>query len=170
MARGAPLQSTISYLLPAAFSPSCSYAPTRVVDDVLDNTTDVTVLLSEVQSTKPGRVLAVAGVGLEDTTRLSLVEDNALQRGSIPSLLSIQPCDVHPFLLMLATDGDDSSTHCLEDAQQPSHAANLVNHHFFAATKTPRRYLPIHISATELAKVALSVFPTSQAEAAGSVL
>jgi hypothetical protein len=51
---------------------------TSVVDDVLDDTPDVTVSLGEVQRPQLGRVLPVVGVGLEDTTALSLVSDDSL--------------------------------------------------------------------------------------------
>jgi hypothetical protein len=87
------------------------------VDDVLDNTTDVTVLLGEVEGTEPGRVLAVVGVGLEDPTRLSLVTNNALNPSSIPLSLSFA-CDLHPFLLLSATDTRmNTTTHCLDDTR-----------------------------------------------------
>jgi hypothetical protein len=51
---------------------------TGVVDDVLDDTSDVTVSLGEVQRPQSSRVLPVVGVGLEDTTALSLVSDDSL--------------------------------------------------------------------------------------------
>lgn len=51
---------------------------TSVVDDVLDDTPDVTISLGEVQRPQLGRVLPVVGVGLEDTTALSLVSDDSL--------------------------------------------------------------------------------------------
>lgn len=48
-----------------------------VVDDVLDNTPDVTVLLGEVDVPQPGRGLVVVRVGLEDPARLSLCSDDS---------------------------------------------------------------------------------------------
>lgn len=87
------------------------------MDDVLDNTTDVTVLLGEVEGTKPGRVLAVVGVGLEDPTRLSLVTNNALDPLSIPLSLYFAH-DLHPFLRLSATETTlNTATHCLDDAR-----------------------------------------------------
>lgn len=49
-----------------------------VVDDVLYDTTDVTVSLGKVERTETSWVLSVVGVGLEDTTGLSLVADDSL--------------------------------------------------------------------------------------------
>ena len=51
---------------------------TSVVDDVLDDTSNVSVSLGEVESPQSSRVLPVVGVGLEDTTALSLVSDDSL--------------------------------------------------------------------------------------------
>jgi hypothetical protein len=48
------------------------------VDNVLDDTTDVTVLLGKVNVAETSGVLVVVGVGLEDTPRLPLGSDNAL--------------------------------------------------------------------------------------------
>lgn len=48
------------------------------MDDVLDDTSDVTVSLGEVKSSQTGGLLSVVGVGLEDTTRLPLVSDDSL--------------------------------------------------------------------------------------------
>lgn len=56
-------------------------APSRVVDDVLDNTTDVTVLLGEVESTESRGGLVQVRVRLEDTSGLSLVLDDTLREG-----------------------------------------------------------------------------------------
>jgi hypothetical protein len=50
----------------------------RVVDDLLDNTTNVTVSLSVVERTELGGALSQAGVSLEDGTgTLSLVANNS---------------------------------------------------------------------------------------------
>lgn len=54
-------------------------APSGVVDDVLDNTTDVTVLLGEVESTESRGGLVQVRVRLEDTSGLSLVLDDTLR-------------------------------------------------------------------------------------------
>jgi len=51
---------------------------TSVVDDVLDNSPDVSVLLGKVQGPELGRVLPVVGVGLEDPAGFTLVPDNSL--------------------------------------------------------------------------------------------
>lgn len=48
------------------------YLPTSVVDDLLNNTADVTVALSVVVDTELGGSLVVLGVSGEDTTALSL--------------------------------------------------------------------------------------------------
>ena len=55
------------------------HAPSRIVDDLPNNTPDVTVLLSEVQVPQLGRVLVEIGVGSEDTPGLSLGSDDSLQ-------------------------------------------------------------------------------------------
>lgn len=47
------------------------------MDDVLDNTPDVAVLLSKVEVPQPSGVLVVMGVGLEDTPGLSLRADDS---------------------------------------------------------------------------------------------
>ena len=41
------------------------YAPTSVVDDVLDNSANVTIALSEIEVTEAGGLLVVVGVRLE---------------------------------------------------------------------------------------------------------
>jgi hypothetical protein len=48
------------------------------VDDVLDNSPDVSVLLGKVQGPELGRVLPVVSVGLEDPAGFTLVPDNSL--------------------------------------------------------------------------------------------
>ena len=48
------------------------------MDNVLDNTTDVPVLLGKVNVAETSGVLVVVGVGLEDPPRLPLGSDNAL--------------------------------------------------------------------------------------------
>lgn len=48
------------------------HLPTSIVDDLLDDTTNVTVLLGVVVDTQLGRSLVVLGVSGEDTTALSL--------------------------------------------------------------------------------------------------
>lgn len=48
------------------------HLPTSVVDDLLDNTSDVTVALGVVVDTELGGGLVVLGVSGEDTTALSL--------------------------------------------------------------------------------------------------
>ena len=53
-------------------------SPSGIVDNVLDNTPDVTVLLRKVDVPQPGRRLVVVGVGLEDPSRLSLRSDDSL--------------------------------------------------------------------------------------------
>jgi hypothetical protein len=63
---------------PASTS-SLRYSPTGVVDDVLDDSSDVSVLLSEVERPELGRVLPVVSVGLEDPSGFTLVPDNSLQ-------------------------------------------------------------------------------------------
>jgi hypothetical protein len=60
---------------------------TGVVDDVLDDTSDVTVSLGEVQRPQSGRVLPVVSVGLEDTTALSLVSDDSLGETGVSALI-----------------------------------------------------------------------------------
>jgi hypothetical protein len=52
--------------------------PSRVVDDLPNNTPDVTVLLGEIQVPKLGGVLVEVGVGSEDSTRFPLGSDNSL--------------------------------------------------------------------------------------------
>lgn len=47
-----------------------------VVDNVLDETTDVTVTLGKVQRPQARRLLSVVGVGLEDPTGFTLVADD----------------------------------------------------------------------------------------------
>lgn len=72
-------------------------SPARVVDDLADDTTDVTVLLSKVEVAETSGVLVVVGVGLEDTTRLPL--------GTNDTLIGVSNCAstssflgyVHPF-------------------------------------------------------------------------
>lgn len=51
------------------------------MDDVLDDTTDVTVLLGEVESTESRGGLVQVRVRLEDTSGLSLVLDDTLREG-----------------------------------------------------------------------------------------
>ena len=58
--------------------PGPADSPTSVVDDVLDNSPDVSVLLGKVQGPELGRVLPVVGVGLEDPAGFTLVPDNSL--------------------------------------------------------------------------------------------
>jgi len=48
-----------------------------VVDDILDNTSDVTVPLSEVQGSESRGLLPVVGVRLEDPSGLPLVQDDS---------------------------------------------------------------------------------------------
>jgi hypothetical protein len=48
------------------------------VDDLPNNTPDVTVLLGEIQVPKLGWVLVEIGVGSEDSTRFPLGSDNSL--------------------------------------------------------------------------------------------
>lgn len=50
------------------------------MDDLADDTTDVAVLLSEVEVPETSRVLVVVGVGLEDPTRLPLGTNDTLFR------------------------------------------------------------------------------------------
>lgn len=54
---------------------------TSVVDDLLDDTSDVSISLSEVVVSELGWVLVQVGVGLEDTTRLSLRTNNTTPAG-----------------------------------------------------------------------------------------
>lgn len=70
------------------------YSPASVVDDLADNTTDVTVLLGKVEVTETRGVLVVVGVGLEDTTRLPLGTNDTLHVSS--SALCALSLDVHP--------------------------------------------------------------------------
>lgn len=49
------------------------------MNDLPDNTPDVTVLLGEVQVPQLGRSLVVVGVGLEDTPGLPLGSDDSLR-------------------------------------------------------------------------------------------
>lgn len=65
---------------------------TGVVDDVLDDTSDVTVSLGEVESPQSSRVLPVVGVGLEDTTALSLVSDDSLLGDGSADTISVGSC------------------------------------------------------------------------------
>lgn len=74
-------------------SSPCFDSPTSVVDDLANNTTDVTVLLGKVEVTETGGVLVVVGVGLEDTTRLPLGTNDTLSLAS-PSLSPSR--NVHP--------------------------------------------------------------------------
>lgn len=74
-----------------------SYSPAGVVDDLADDTTDVTVLLSKVEVAETSGVLVVVGVGLEDTTRLPLGTDNTLIGVSNCALTSSNLGYVHPF-------------------------------------------------------------------------
>lgn len=74
-----------------------SYSPAGVVDDLADDTTDVTVLLSKVEVAETSGVLVVVGVGLEDTTRLPLGTDNTLFGVSNCALTSSNLGYVHPF-------------------------------------------------------------------------
>lgn len=57
-------------------------APAGVVDDVLDDTADVTVLLGEVEGTQARGGLVQVRVRLEDTSRLTLVLDDTLWDGA----------------------------------------------------------------------------------------
>lgn len=52
------------------------HSPSSVVDDLLDNTTNVTVSLGEVVVTETSWVLVQVRVGLEDTTVLPLRANN----------------------------------------------------------------------------------------------
>jgi hypothetical protein len=54
-------------------------ATASVVDDLANDTTDVTVLLGKVEVAVTRGVLVVVGVGLEDATRLPLGTNNTLQ-------------------------------------------------------------------------------------------
>lgn len=67
------------------------------MDDVLDNSSDVTVLLSEVVVPELGRVLPVVGVGLEDPAGFTLVPDNSL------FVQSIHPSNRHPIDIIHST-------------------------------------------------------------------
>lgn len=64
------------------------------MDDVLDDSPDVSVLLGKVQRPELGRVLPVVGVGLEDPAGFTLVPDNSLLYGnpSIVHTASIHNC------------------------------------------------------------------------------
>jgi hypothetical protein len=70
-----------------------SHEPSSVVDDVLDNTTDVTVLLGKVESTETGGGLAVGSVRLEDPSGLPLVADDTLEKGEKKA--SSEPAQEH---------------------------------------------------------------------------
>lgn len=48
------------------------YSPSSIVDDLLHNAANVSIALSVVVVTEPGRRLVVVGVGLEDSTGLPL--------------------------------------------------------------------------------------------------
>ena len=52
--------------------------PSRIVDDLPNDTPDVTVLLCEIQVPELGGVLVEIGVGSENTTRLPLGSDDSL--------------------------------------------------------------------------------------------
>lgn len=67
------------------------------MDDLADDTTDVTVLLSKVEVAETSGVLVVVGVGLEDTTRLPLGTDNTLIGVSNCALTTSNLGYVHPF-------------------------------------------------------------------------
>lgn len=68
---------------------------TGVVDDVLDETTDVTVSLSKVQRPQSSRLLSVVSVGLEDPSGLSLVKNDSThdceRRGGVLKMLVMRP-------------------------------------------------------------------------------
>lgn len=67
------------------------------MDDLADDTTDVTVLLSKVEVAETSGVLVVVGVGLEDTTRLPLGTDNTLFGVSNCAWTTSNLGYVHPF-------------------------------------------------------------------------
>lgn len=81
------------------------------MDDLPNDTPDVTVLLGEVQVPKLGGVLVEVGVGSEDSTRFPLGSDNSL----LISVYVLSVCyvvdvcyDLHPFLqynLMVQSSG-----------------------------------------------------------------
>ena len=48
------------------------------MDDVLDNSSNVSVLLGKVKGPKLGRILPVVGVGLEDPAGFTLVPNDSL--------------------------------------------------------------------------------------------
>ncbi len=55
--------------------------PTGIMDDILDNTADVTILLGEIEAPKTGWAFVVVSVGLKDPTGLSLGSDDSLDKG-----------------------------------------------------------------------------------------
>lgn len=62
-------------------------ASTGVVDDVGDNTLEVTVALAEVEAAEPGWALAVVSVGLEDgPSTLTLCSDDSSHGGESKAL------------------------------------------------------------------------------------
>lgn len=116
---------------------------TGVVDDVLDDTSDVTVSLGEVEGPQSSRVLPVVGVGLEDTTALSLVSDDSLLKGrhsrlalALPSRYERVGCPqlLHPRRLLF----------------NPSHSCILPSYH-------PMLRLPVFIPSTQ--QLANNPFP-----------
>jgi hypothetical protein len=68
---------TILSHIPSSSFPS-QHSPTSVVDDVLDNSSNVSVLLGKVKGPELGRVLPVVGVGLEDPAGFTLVPNDSL--------------------------------------------------------------------------------------------
>ena len=77
------------------------------MDDLPNNTPDVTVLLGEIQVPKLGWVLVEIGVGSEDSTRFPLGSDNSLYDQSLCCCVLYMAIDLHPFLrynLMVQTD------------------------------------------------------------------
>lgn len=66
--------------------------PARVVDNLLDNTTDVSVLLGVVQVSELGRCLVQVGVALENPTILSLTAN--LRGGDIVRTRTAAPTEI----------------------------------------------------------------------------
>lgn len=86
--RALPLTPTLDDPLALFFNPNAfdqtpdihnRHSPASVVDDLADNTTDVTVLLGKVEVAVTRGVLVVVRVGLEDPTRLPLGTNDTLQ-------------------------------------------------------------------------------------------
>jgi hypothetical protein len=74
-----PFPTTFTHLLRQTLvRPNRNNAPSGIVDDLPNNTPNVTVLLGEVQVPQLGRVLVEVGVGSEDTPGLSLGSDDSL--------------------------------------------------------------------------------------------